>query len=152
MPSAASPRYNADAAAFFAKRAQNWKNVLDPSIRFARGKDTKGNWRTPFDPYAFGHGDNRDNDFTEGNAFQYSWHVMQDVPGLVAAMGGRERFVERLDALFSASNQVAGASCVLDISGMIGQYVHGNEPSYQEFLITRLIGNPILSGILNLCD
>ena len=131
-----------EAAAFFARRADYWKNVFDPSIGFARGKTTKGTWRTPFDPYAFGHGAENDNDFTEGNAFQYSWHVMQDVPGLVAAMGGRERFVERLDSLFSASNQVAGASCVLDISGMIGQYVHGNEPSHHVIYLYPQVGRP----------
>ncbi len=62
----------------------------------------KGLWRTPFDPYALGHGAGLSNGFTEGNAFQYSWHVMQDVPGLVAAMGGREPFVKKLDALFAA--------------------------------------------------
>ena len=136
----ASALGHADAAAFFAKRAQNWKNVLDPSIRFARGKDTKGNWRTPFDPYAFGHGDNRDNDFTEGNAFQYTWHVMQDVPGLVAAMGGRERFVETLDALFTSPARMDKATS--DISGMIGQYVHGNEPSHHVIYLYPQVGRP----------
>ncbi len=131
-----------EAAAFFAKRAQNWKNVFDSSIGFARGKTTKGTWRTPFDPYAFGHGDNRDNDFTEGNAFQYTWHVMQDVPGLVAAMGGREKFTKRLDALFAAPNKVGGEGCVLDISGMIGQYVHGNEPSHHVIYFYPQVGHP----------
>ena len=65
-------------AAFFAKRAQNWKNVFDASIGFVRGRDTHGKWRDPFDPFRLGHGAGTANDFTEGNAFQYSWHVMQD--------------------------------------------------------------------------
>ena len=129
-----------EAAAFFARRAGYWKNVFDPSIRFARGKTTKGTWRTPFDPYAFGHGDNRDNDFTEGNAFQYTWHVMQDVPGLVAAMGGRERFVETLDALFTSPARMDKATS--DISGMIGQYVHGNEPSHHVIYLYPQVGRP----------
>ena len=132
-------------ASFFAKRAQNWKNVFDTSIGFGRGKTTKGQWRTPFDPYAFGHGAENDNDFTEGNAFQYSWHVMQDVPGLVAAMGGRDKFVARLDSLFEAKQQgpdTQGDTVLLDISGMIGQYVHGNEPSHHVIYFYPQVGHP----------
>ena len=132
-------------AAFFAKRAQNWKNVFDSSIGFGRGKTSTGKWREPFDPYAFGHGAENDNDFTEGNAFQYSWHVMQDVPGLVAAMGGREKFVERLDSLFTTKQQgpdTKGDTILLDISGMIGQYVHGNEPSHHVIYFYPQVGEP----------
>ena len=132
-------------AAFFAKRAQNWKNVFDSSIGFGRGKTAAGKWREPFDPYAFGHGAENDNDFTEGNAFQYSWHVMQDVPGLVAAMGGREKFVERLDSLFTTKQQgpdTRGDTILLDISGMIGQYVHGNEPSHHVIYFYPQVGHP----------
>ena len=119
-----------DDAAFFFRRASYWKNVFDPSIGLVRGKDSQGRWRAPYDPYALGHGAGRANDFTEGNAFQYSWHVMQDVPGLVAAMGGREAFVRKLDALFSAPSKTEGMGEVLDVTGLIGQYVHGNEPSH----------------------
>ena len=132
-------------AKFFAKRAQNWKNVFDTSIGFGRGKTSKGKWREPFDPYAFGHGAENDNDFTEGNAFQYSWHVMQDVPGLVAALGGRERFVGRLDSLFAALQKMPdtkGGMFLLDISGMIGQYVHGNEPSHHVIYFYPQVGHP----------
>ena len=132
-------------AAFFAKRSQNWKNVFDSSIGFGRGKTSAGKWREPFDPYAFGHGAENDNDFTEGNAFQYSWHVMQDVPGLVAAMGGREKFVERLDSLFTTRQQgpdTKGDTILLDISGMIGQYVHGNEPSHHVIYFYPQVGHP----------
>ncbi|MBQ0033017.1 MAG: GH92 family glycosyl hydrolase [bacterium] len=132
-------------AAFFARRAQNWKNVFDTSIGFGRGKTAAGKWREPFDPYAFGHGAENDNDFTEGNAFQYSWHVMQDVPGLVAAMGGRDKFVERLDSLFTTKQQgpdTKGGTILLDISGMIGQYVHGNEPSHHVIYFYPQVGYP----------
>ena len=132
-------------AAFFAKRAQNWKNVFDSSIGFGRGKTSTGKWREPFDPYAFGHGAENDNDFTEGNAFQYSWHVMQDVSGLVAAMGGCEKFVERLDSLFTTKQQgpdTKGDTILLDISGMIGQYVHGNEPSHHVIYFYPQVGHP----------
>ena len=132
-------------AAFFLARARNWKNVFDSSIGFGRGKDSKGRWREPFDPFAFGHGAENNNDFTEGNAFQYSWHVMQDVPGLVAAMGGREKFVANLDALFTAKPKgpdTQGDTVLLDISGMIGQYVHGNEPSHHVIYFYPQVGEP----------
>ena len=129
-------------AAFFFKRSAYWKNVFDPALGLVRGKDTKGKWREPFDPYALGHGADLDNDFTEGNAFQYSWHVMQDVPGLVAAMGGRDRFVERLDSLFMAPPKTEGMGCLVDITGLIGQYVHGNEPSHHVIYFYPQVGHP----------
>ena len=129
-------------ADFFFRRAANWKNVFDPETGFVRGRDTKGAWRTPFNPFALGHGSEAENDFTEGNAFQYTWHVMQDPEGLVAAMGGRERFGERLDALFRAAERIEGSDCPVDISGMIGQYVHGNEPSHHVLYFYPLIGRP----------
>ena len=131
-----------DDAEFFFKRSENWRNVFDQSIGFVRGKDAKGGWRTPYDPYALGHGAGRANDFTEGNAFQYSWHVMQDVPGLVAAMGGREAFVKKLDALFSAPSKTDGMGEVLDVTGLIGQYVHGNEPSHHVIYFYPQVGHP----------
>ncbi|MBR1921659.1 MAG: GH92 family glycosyl hydrolase [Kiritimatiellae bacterium] len=124
-------------AAFFRRRAGNWRNVFDPALRLARPKDSKGRWREPFDPYATGYGDGFD--FTEGNAYQYTWHVMQDPDGLVEAMGGRDEFVKRLDALFEAPQEMSGSK-VLDISGLIGQYVHGNEPSHHVIYFYTLVG------------
>ena len=94
----------AEDAEFFLRRSQNWKNVFDPSLGLVRGKDTKGNWREPYNPYALGHGADLANDFTEGNAFQYTWHVMQNPQGLVGAMGGREAFVRKLDSLFGSGS------------------------------------------------
>ena len=128
--------------AFFMKRAGRWRNVFDLSLGLVRGKDTKGNWREPFNPYALGHGANLANDFTEGNAFQYSWHVMQDVPGLVAAMGGREKFAAKLDSLFTQPQKTAGMGDVLDVTGLVGQYVHGNEPSHHVIYFYPQIGQP----------
>ena len=127
---------HADDAAFFFRRAENWRNVFDPSVGLARGKDSRGRWREPFDPYAVGYGEK--SDFTEGNAFQYTWHVMQDPDGLVAAMGGRAAFVKRLDALFEQPSTVKGD--VLDVTGLIGQYVHGNEPSHHVIYFYTLVG------------
>ena len=133
-----------DDSAFFMKRAGYWKNVFDSSTGFARGKSTDGKWREPFDPFAFGHGAGRDNDFTEGNAFQYSWHVMHDVDGLVAAMGGRKAALKKLEALFTADATAAGAPP--DVTGLIGQYVHGNEPSHHVIYLFSLLGRPDLTA------
>ena len=129
-------------AEFFLKRSGNWRNVFDSSIGLVRGKDSKGDWREPFDPYRLGHGSSRDNDFTEGNAFQYTWHVMQDLQGFVAAMGGREAFVKKLDSLFLAPSRTDGMGEVLDVTGLIGQYVHGNEPSHHVIYFYPQVGHP----------
>ena len=110
--------------------------MFDASVGLARGKDSKGKWREPFNPYALGYGEK--SDFTEGNAFQYTWHVMQDPDGLVEAMGGREAFVKRLDGLFEQPEKVEGD--VLDVTGLIGQYVHGNEPSHHVIYFYTLVG------------
>ena len=101
-----------------------------------RSKDSKGNWRDPFDPSAVGYGEGYD--FTEGNSYQYTWHVMQNPDGLVAAMGGREAFVKRLDWLFERPEVVKGE--VFDVTGLIGQYVHGNEPSHHVIYFYTLVG------------
>ena len=123
-------------AAFFLKRAGYWKNVLDPSLGLMRGRDTKGNWRPDFNPYRLA------GDFTEGNSFQYTWHVMQDPQGLVAAIGGREKFAARLDSLFTRPSRAKGMGEVKDVSGLIGQYVHGNEPSHHVIYFYPQIGEP----------
>ena len=123
-------------AKFFRRRSENWRNVFDPSLGLMRSKDSKGNWRDPFDPSAVGYGEGYD--FTEGNSYQYTWHVMQNPDGLVAAMGGREAFVKRLDGLFERPEVVKGE--VFDVTGLIGQYVHGNEPSHHVIYFYTLVG------------
>jgi predicted alpha-1,2-mannosidase len=115
-----------DDAAFFAKRAGFYKNVFDPETKFLRGKDTKGNWRTPFDPVKLSHWGS---DYVEGNSWQYTWHVMQDPEGLIQLMGGKKPFSEKLSSLFVQPQHVTGEK-VLDVTGLIGQYAHGNEPSH----------------------
>ena len=129
-------------AEFFFRRAENWRNVFDRSIGLVRGKDSHGRWREPFDPYALGHGVGRSNDFTEGNAFQYTWHVMQNPQGLIEAIGGRDVFVKKLDSLFSQPDNVEGMGKVLDVTGLIGQYVHGNEPSHHVIYFYPQVGHP----------
>ena len=129
-------------AAFFARRSQNWRNVYDASVGFMRGRDSKGNWREPFDPKLCGAGPWADNDFTEGNAWQYTWHVMHDIPGLVAAMGGKTAFGARLQALFEQTDEVYGTSFTHDVSGLVGQYAHGNEPSHHVAYLFRFSDRP----------
>ena len=126
--------------AFFRRRAGYWKNVFDPSTGFMRGKDTQGRWREPFDPFQLGHDHNRANDFTEGNAFQYTWHVLQDPEGLISAMGGKESFVKKLDSLFVQPEKTEGMGFVGDVTGLIGQYAHGNEPSHHVAYFYTLAG------------
>ncbi|MBN8924253.1 MAG: sugar hydrolase [Rhodanobacter sp. 68-29] len=110
----------------FDKRAANWRNAWDPESRFMRARLSNGQFRTPFDPTFAGYG----SDYTEGNAWQYSWYVPQDVAGLIAANGGDAKFVARLDELFDAKVDPAHFKNVEDITGLIGWYAHGNEPSH----------------------
>lgn len=113
-------------AELFAKRSKYYKLYFDESIKFMRGKMADGTWRTPFSPIFSQH---REDDFCEGNSWQYTWLAPQDVEGLIEIHGGEKTFITKLDSLFSiSSEQVEGASS--DISGLIGQYAHGNEPSH----------------------
>ena len=132
----------AEDAAFFSRRSENWRNVFDERLGLVRGRDSQGRWREPYNPYALGHGANLANDFTEGNAFQYTWHVMQNPQGLMDAMGGRESFVKKLDSLFLQPDKVEGSGCVVDVTGLIGQYVHGNEPSHHIIYFYPQAGHP----------
>ena len=133
---------HAEDAAFFKKRAGYWKNVFDPSIQMMRGKDTKGNWREPFNPFAIGAGAMSDNDFTEGNSYQYSWHVLHDAKTLIGMMGGNEKFVAKLDDLFELPSEAEGQGWEEDCTGFIGQYIHGNEPSHHVAYFYTLAGHP----------
>ena len=129
-------------AEMFARRAGRWKNVFDPSIQLMRGKDSNGNWREPFNPFALGAGAKSENDFTEGNSYQYSWHVMHDAKGLIELMGGGDRFTEKLDNLFELPSEAAGQGWEEDCTGFIGQYIHGNEPSHHVAYFYTLAGHP----------
>jgi len=128
---------------YFTKRAASYKNIYDPSIGWMRSKDAHGNWRTPFDPHAFGGGDKL-NDVTEGTSSQYSWFVPQDVPGLIELMGGKEKFTTRLDSLFDAkqSKQFLSELSENDQRGCIGEYWHGNEPSHHVIYLYCYAGQP----------
>jgi predicted alpha-1,2-mannosidase len=114
-----------DAELYF-KRAGYYKNYFDSSIRFVRPKMSDGSWKTPYNPFLSIH---ENGDFTEGNGWQYTWLVPQDVEGLVQLMGGDDAFTKKLDSLFTVSGDM-GAQASPDISGLIGMYAHGDEPSH----------------------
>ena len=127
-----------DIAARFEKRAGNWRNAWDPKSGFMRARLSNGPFREPFDPTFAGYG----SDYTEGNAWQYSWYVPQDVPGLIKAMGGREKFIAKLDATFDAKVDPSHFKNVEDITGLIGWYAHGNEPSHHMAYLYDYAGAP----------
>ena len=125
-------------AATFEKRAGNWRNSFDAKTGFVRARKADGVFRTPFDPTAINYG----SDYTEGNAWQYSWFVPQDQAALVAAMGGDAATVAKLDAMFDYDNSKLDYSHAEDIAGLIGQYIHGNEPSHHVAYLYDYAGAP----------
>lgn len=125
---------------YFMGRAMSYKKLFDPNTGFMRGKLSDGSWRTPFDPKRSEHRVNTD--YTEGNAWQHSWFVPHDIPGLIELMGGNETFVLKLDSLFSIDSEITGNHISADISGLIGQYAHGNEPSHHVAYLYNYAGAP----------
>lgn len=123
----------------FLRRSTFFKNLFDPSSLFMRGKLSSGEWRSPFDPLSVNH---RMDDYTEGNAWQYSWYVPHDIAGLIRMMGGKERFIQRLDSLFEQKTSLQGENTSPDITGLIGQYAHGNEPSHHIAYLYNYVGAP----------
>jgi predicted alpha-1,2-mannosidase len=127
---------------YFMKRAASYTNLYDPSIGWMRSKDSHGNWRTPFDPHAFGGGPHLD-DVTEGTSAQYSWFVPQNVPGLISLMGGPEKFTAKLDSLFTNAPKVFTENMSTnDLRGCIGEYWQGNEPDQQVIYFYCYAGQP----------
>ena len=119
---------------YFMKRSQNWKNIFDWETGFMRPKKN-GGWDKPFDPREV------NNNFTEGNSWQYSFFVPQDIDGLIQAHGGKDKFEAKLDALFNAESKTTGREQV-DVTGLIGQYAHGNEPSHHMAYLYNYVGKP----------
>jgi len=122
----------------FLARAANYRNVFDAETGFVRARRSDGSWNEPFDPLYSQYG----GDYTEGNAWQYSWFVPQDVEGLIRLMGGRDRVVEKLDTLFELQVHDEKYHQVEDISGLLGQYAHGNEPSHHVAYLYTYAGRP----------
>lgn len=123
---------------YFRERAQAYRHIFDPKDCFLKGTDSKGNFRTDFDPFYSYH---EVSDFTEGNAWQYNWLVPHDVHGLVGLFPSEESFVRKLDSLFIVHGDM-GANASMDITGLIGQYAHGNEPSHQVLFMYNYVGKP----------
>ena len=124
---------------YFIKRANSYQALFDPKTRFMRGKLSDGTWKPGFNPLFSKH---RDDEYTEGNAWQYTWFVPQDVPRLIEMMGGKEAFTAKLDSLFAQQAKVEGTAASPDISGLIGQYAQGNEPSHHVAYLYTLAGQP----------
>ncbi len=118
----------------FMKRSQSWKNLFDWETGFIRPKKN-GGWEKPFDPREV------NNNFTEGNAWQYTFFVPQDILGMIQAYGGNEKFEAKLDEMFNAESKTTGREQV-DVTGLIGQYAHGNEPSHHMAYLYNYIGKP----------
>lgn len=125
-------------AAYFSKRADFYKNLFDPTTKFMRPRKSDGTWKSPFDPTQTAHAESNGGDYTEGNAWQYIWHVQHDVPGLIALLGGEEAFTNKLDSLFAVELRTQLA----DVTGLIGNYAHGNEPSHHVTYLYTLAGKP----------
>jgi predicted alpha-1,2-mannosidase len=123
---------------YFMNRSQNWKNIFDWETGFMRPKKN-GGWDKPFDPREV------NNNFTEGNSWHYSFFVPQDVYGLIGSYGfwiyGEKAFEDKLDKLFNAESKTTGREQV-DVTGLIGQYAHGNEPSHHMAYLYNYVGKP----------
>ncbi len=124
----------------FIIRSSWWRNLLDPETRFMRGKTVEREWAEPFDPRRSDHREGTD--YTEGNAWQHTWFVPHDVRGLMEGMGGEETFLAKLDSLFEMDSEITGENPSADISGLIGQYAHGNEPSHHIAYLYNYAGKP----------
>jgi predicted alpha-1,2-mannosidase len=122
----------------FLSRSRQYKNLFDPTTRFIRPKDAKGNWRTPFDPIRQVAGGD---DYCEGNAWQYTFLVPHDIEGLIDCFGSKQALISKLDSLFTVTGDL-GENAAPDISGLIGQYAHGNEPSHHIAYLYTLLGEP----------
>lgn len=125
-------------AKYFGERAKSYRHYFDKQTGFMRGLSSDGKFRTPFNPFSTVH---RQDDYTEGNAWQYTWLVPHDVHGLVKLFGSEANFTTKLDSLFIV-NGTLGDNASPDISGLIGQYAHGNEPSHHVLYMYNYVGQP----------
>ena len=124
----------------FMQRAQSYKVLFDSSTGFMRAKDSNGKFIEPFDPLLSEHG--FDGQYIEGTAWQHSFFVPHDVEGLAKLYGGKENLVKKLDDLFMAPSELHGENTSADVSGLIGQYAHGNEPSHHIIYMYTALGHP----------
>lgn len=119
--------------------SRNYRNYFDPETKLMRGRLSDGSWATPFDPASV----ERPSNYVEGNAWQWAWFVPHDVDGLMALVGGAKAFEAHLDTLFTTSSELTGdPNAAADVTGMIGQYAHGNEPSHHIPYLYNYVGAP----------
>lgn len=119
--------------------SRNYQNYFDPETKLMRGRLSDGSWITPFDPVSV----QRPSNYVEGNAWQWAWFVPQDVEGLMELVGGQKYFEAHLDTLFTTSSELTGdPNAAADVTGMIGQYAHGNEPSHHIPYLYNYAGAP----------
>ena len=124
----------------FMQRAKSYKALFDKETFFMRGKNSDGSWVSPFDPFHSEHG--FEGMYIEGTAWQHSWFVPHDVEGLIALFGSPALFEHHLDSTFNVTSQMTGENVSVDISGLIGQYAHGNEPSHHIAYLYNYVGKP----------
>ena len=123
----------------FLNRSKSYVDLFDSELGFIRGKDSKGRFRKEYSPFASAH---RADDYCEGNGWQYTWLVPHDFRGLVSCFGSKDAFIDKLDSLFTVSSVIEGEESSPDISGLIGQYAHGNEPSHHILYFYTMAGQP----------
>ena len=126
-------------ADIFKKQSNNYELYFDAETGFMRGKNENGSWVKPFNPKYSSH---EKSQYIEGNAWQWTWFVPHDVKGLIKLYGGEEAFTEKLDTLFTTSSEIVGETASADITGLIGQYAHGNEPSHHVAYLYNYAGQP----------
>ena len=130
-------------ADFFMKRSYNFRNLFDPGTGFSRVKDSNGQFRPDFSPYDIDlPGRPNFRDYTEGNAWQWTWHVQHDFDALAGLFPSKEAFLEKFDSLFTNNGQLTNGDTSPDVTGLIGMYAHGNEPSHHMAYLFTLAGKP----------
>lgn len=127
---------------FFKRRAGFYKNVFDTVTGFMRGRNSDSSWTEPFNPLMHSHVQSSGGDYTEGNAWQWLWSVQHDAEGLINLFGTKELFVNKLDSLFLLPEEIIALGSANDISGLIGQYAHGNEPSQHVVYLYNYVDQP----------
>ncbi|MGL4398894.1 MAG: GH92 family glycosyl hydrolase, partial [Luteolibacter sp.] len=128
-----------DIAKEYGERAGRYRNYFDKETGFMRGKKQNGSWVTPFTPTDSNH---NKGEYTEGNAWQWTWFAPHDVPGLIELFGGKEAFAKKLNELFTTDSTLTGEEISGDITGLIGQYAHGNEPSHHIAYLFNWVEQP----------
>ena len=129
-----------DLAEKYSRRSKNWTNVFDPSTGFMRGKNADGSWVTPFGEKEIN--SINFNEYTEANAWQYNFFVLHNIPGLIAKLGGDEKFTARLDEMFDTTETIPNLAMIPDVTGVIGMYSHGNEPDHHVAYLYNYAGQP----------